>query len=131
MRIGIASEGPDMASKVSERFGRAPYFIIYDVESGDMRAVENPPAGGGAGIRAGNLLATHGAEYLITGGGVGPNAYEVLSTAGIKVIGNFKGTVAEAIEKFKKGELKVTQNPLDSSKMEHGPGMGSGRGRRW
>ena len=128
MKIGIASEGPDMTSRVSERFGRALYFIFYDVDTGEMEVVENPPAGGGEGIRAGNLLASHGAEYLITGGGVGPNAYEVLSAAGIKVIGNFKGTVAEAIERFKKGELQVTQDPLDSSKMEHG---GHSGGSRW
>jgi predicted Fe-Mo cluster-binding NifX family protein len=127
MRIGIASEGPDMASRVSDRFGRTPYFIIYDMETGDFEAVDNSSVGGGAGIRAGNLLASKGVEYVITGGGVGPNAHEALSAAGIKVIGNFKGTVSEAIEKFKKGELQVTQNPLDDSKMEHGEHGGA----RW
>ena len=127
MKIGIASNGPDVNSEVSDRFGRAAYFIFYDLESGDMDVADNTSAGGGAGIRAGNLIASKGAEYVITGGGVGPNAHEALSAAGIKVIGNFKGTVADAIEKFKKGELTVTQNPLVSE----GRGMAGGKGSRW
>ena len=119
MKIGIAAMGPDLDSQVSERFGRAPYFLIYDIDSGELEAVPNDVGGGGAGVRAGMTLANNGVEYLITGGGVGPNAHEALSSAGIKVIGFTKGTVKEVVERFKKGELKVTQDVLVEGKHEH------------
>ena len=119
MKIGIAAMGPDMDSQVSERFGRAPYFIIYDVETGSFEAVPNDVSGGGAGVRAGMTLSSRGIEYLITGGGVGPNAHEALSSAGIKVIGFTKGTVKEVVERFKNGELEVTQDVLVEGKHEH------------
>ncbi len=119
MKIGIASTGTDMDSQISERFGRAPYFIIYDVESGSFEAVPNEVSGGGAGVKAGMTLASKGIEFVITGGGVGPNAYEALNSAGIKIIGNTKGTVKDAVERFKKGELQVTQDILVEGKHEH------------
>ncbi len=106
MKIAVAAEGNELKSKVSRRFGRTEYFIIYDIENGDFEAVKNDSGGGGAGIKAGNLLASKGVEYAITGGGVGPNAYEALSAANIRPIGNFEGTVEEAVKAFEKGELK-------------------------
>ncbi len=112
MKIAVAAEGNELSSKVSRRFGRTEYFIIYDMETGEFEAVKNDSGGGGAGIKAGNLLALKGAEYAITGGGIGPNAHEALSAAKIRGIGNFEGTVEEAVAAFKKGELKVTHEPL-------------------
>ena len=119
MKIGIAAMGPDMDSQVSERFGRAPYFIIYDTDTGDFNAVPNEVSGGGAGVKAGMTLSSQGVEYIITGGGVGPNAYETLSAAGIKIIGNTRGTIKDVVERFKKGELQVTQDILVEGKHEH------------
>jgi predicted Fe-Mo cluster-binding NifX family protein len=119
MKIGIAAVGSDMDSQVSDRFGRTPYFIIYDTDSGSFEAVPNEVGGGGAGVKAGMTLASKGVEYVITGGGVGPNAYEALNSAGIKIIGNTKGTVKEVAERFKNGELQPTQDVLVEGKHEH------------
>ncbi len=119
MKIGIASLGNDMESEISDRFGRTPYFIIYDLDKDDFEAVINEVGGGGAGVKAGMTLASKGVEYMITGGGVGPNAYEALNSAGIKIIAHVKGTVNDAVERFKKGELEVSQEVLVEGKHEH------------
>jgi predicted Fe-Mo cluster-binding NifX family protein len=48
-----------------------------------------------------------GAQAVVTGN-VGPKAFRILNAAGIKVYLSAEGTVAEAIRKFKAGELKET-----------------------
>ncbi len=107
MKICVTSEGPTLDSKVETRFGRGRYFIFVDPDTMNYEAVENPSinAMGGAGIQAAQLIAQNGAEVVITGGNFGPNAAQALSSFGIQMIGGFSGTVREAIEKFKRGEL--------------------------
>ena len=41
MKIGISSTGTSLESNVDMRFGRCPYFIIYDTESNDFEHIEN------------------------------------------------------------------------------------------
>jgi predicted Fe-Mo cluster-binding NifX family protein len=112
MKLAISSSGKTLESNVDPRFGRCPYFIIYDIESGDLEAIENQSrqAMGGAGIQAAQRIADKKVEAAVTGN-VGPNAYKVLSSASIKVFSGISGTVEEAIEKIKKGELKTTSEP--------------------
>jgi len=52
-----------------------------------------------------------GAQVVITGH-CGPKAFKVLSSAGVKVITGAEGVkIKEALEKYKKGELKPTLEP--------------------
>ena len=108
MKVAITSQGTELSSPVDPRFGRAKYFIVVDTESGSFEAVDNAQnlnAPQGAGIQAAQNVSAKGAEVVVTGH-VGPNAFRTLSAAGIKIAVGAEGTVSEALEKFKAGELK-------------------------
>ncbi len=131
MKVCVTSQGDNLDSQVDPRFGRCPYFLIIDTDSMDFEAIENSSVrvGGGAGIVSGQLIASKGAEMVITGN-VGPNAFQTLQAANIKIIIGASGTVKQAIEEFKKGQLKPTEGPSVGSKFGMpGGGIGGGRGR--
>lgn len=108
MKVAITSQGKELSSPVDLRFGRAKYFIIADTDSGDFEAADNTQnlnAPQGAGIQSAQNIVNKGVEAVISGH-CGPNAFRTLSAAGIKIVVGAEGTVAEALEKFKTGELK-------------------------
>ncbi|MBU1933249.1 MAG: NifB/NifX family molybdenum-iron cluster-binding protein [Candidatus Omnitrophica bacterium] len=117
MKICITSDGDKLDSKVDPRFGRCQYFIIIDTDTMEFEAICNPniDAMGGAGIQSGQLISGENVKSVITGN-VGPNAFQTLKAAGIDVITGVSGTIKEAAEKYKKGELKPTQGPSVNSK---------------
>lgn len=113
MKVVITSSGDGLDSPVDPRFGRAGRFILVDTETGGVQAVDNTQnlnAAQGAGIQAAQNVSRLGAEVLMTGH-CGPKAFATLRAAGIKVITGVQGTVAEAIERFKRGELAPTEAP--------------------
>ncbi|HNT97161.1 MAG TPA: NifB/NifX family molybdenum-iron cluster-binding protein [Elusimicrobiales bacterium] len=97
--------GGSLDAKVSERFGRAPYFVV--VESDDMtftpvlNAAESMQ--GGAGPEAVRQAAEQGAKVVLTGE-LGPNAKNALVVAGIQGVIGLKGekTVRQAVEEYLK-----------------------------
>jgi predicted Fe-Mo cluster-binding NifX family protein len=113
MKIAVTSQGTDLSSEVDARFGRAKYFIICDADTGEYRAVDNKVnlnAPQGAGIQAGELVVREGAKVLLTGH-CGPKAFRVLSAAGVAVFNGCSGTVEQAIESYRKGELQKSEAP--------------------
>jgi len=113
MKIAITSQGKDLQSQVDPRFGRAPWLIVADTETGRFEAhdnAQNAQAMQGAGIQAAQNVARLGVGCVLTGH-CGPNAFRTLSAAGIQVIVGVQGTVAEAIERFKRGELEAAERP--------------------
>lgn len=133
MKIVISSQGPDLNSPCDPRFGRCAFFIFYDLEKDEYESVENPFAGayGGAGIQAAQFVIQKGVNAVISGS-VGPNAFGVLESAGIQVFMIQGGTVKEAIEAFKRGELPPLAGPGMGGfgpGRGFGPGMGGGFGR--
>lgn len=112
MKIGITSTGENLESNVDPRFGRGRYFLIVDTESLKYETISNESmiASGGAGIQAAQTIAKKNIQAVITGN-IGPNAFKTLSAAGIKVYTGVNGTVKQAVEQYKKGELKETQAP--------------------
>ncbi|NLX49274.1 MAG: dinitrogenase iron-molybdenum cofactor biosynthesis protein [Methanospirillum sp.] len=110
MKVCITSKGTTLDSPAEERFGRAPYFIFVDTDTGSVEAVQNPFAdgAGGVGPRAAQLLTSHGAGAMVSGQ-VGGNAREALLTAGIAMYTyGDGGTVADALEKFRNDALTRT-----------------------
>ena len=103
MKIAVSSMGGSLSAQVSEKFGRAQYFLIVDSDTMKFDVVRNPYIGelSGVGPQTASLIAKHGAETVLTGA-CGPNAKAALESAGIKVTG-VRGTVSEAVQKHIKG----------------------------
>ena len=117
MKICVTSEGDNLDYKVDPRFGRCQYFIIVDTDTLAFEAIQNPniEAMGGAGIQSGQFVAEKKVKAVLTGN-VGPNAFQTLRSAGIDVVTGISCTVKEAVEKYKKGDVKPTEGPSVSSK---------------
>ena len=131
MKIGISSTVEDLNAQVDPRFGRCQYFLIVDTESMSFESISNESAmaSGGAGIQAAQTIAKTGVKIMVTGN-MGPNAFQTLSAAGIKIFTGATGTINEAIDKYKKGELQETAAPnVGSHSGMGGAGRGVGRGR--
>jgi predicted Fe-Mo cluster-binding NifX family protein len=117
MKICITSQGDNLNSQVDPRFGRCQYFIIADSETFDFEAIKNPNLEntGGVGVQSSQLIANKNVKVVITGN-VGPNAFQTLRAAGVEIITGVTGSIKDAIEKYKNGEFKLTQNSTVDSK---------------
>lgn len=107
MKIALTTSGTDLNGPLDSRFGRAPAFLIYDLESDTFEMLDNDQnlhAAQGAGIQSAETVARSGAECLITGH-CGPKAYRVLTAANIRIYNVECSTVAEALELLRQGKL--------------------------
>ncbi len=110
MKIAVTATGRDIRSDLDPRFGRAEYFIVVDADSMAYEVVENAQnlnLPQGAGIQAGKTIVENNVDVLISGN-CGPKAFKVLNSAGVKVVVGPGGSVIDAVEKYKRGELAVT-----------------------
>ncbi len=105
MKIAVTSSGGSLDSAVSEKFGRAPYFVIVDSETMAFEPVLNAAeaVNSGAGPEAVRQIAARGAQLLLTGH-VGGNAQQALDAAGIKAVTGITppDTVRQAVGKYLK-----------------------------
>jgi len=111
MKICVTSQGPDLASEVDPRFGRAKFFIIYNDEDETFEVVDNTQnkeASGGAGIQAASTVAENDCDWVISGH-MGPKALAVLQEAGVSVATGASGKVSDALRAFREGELEETE----------------------
>ncbi len=117
MKICITSQGDNLDAKVDPLFGRCKFFIIVEPETLEYEVISNPniDTSGGAGIQSGQIIAEKKVKAVITGN-VGPNAFRTLNTAGILIFTGASGSIRQAIEKYKSGELKLTEVPTSESK---------------
>ena len=123
MKICVTAVSDSLDAQVDPRFGRCQYFLIVNSESMESEAIPNESSysAHGAGIQAAQTVANIGVEMVVTGN-VGPNAFNVLSAAGIKIVTGASGSIRDAVEKYKKGQLKEISSPT--------VGGHSGMGRR-
>ncbi len=132
MKIAISSTGPDIEADIDMRFGRCPYFLVVEVDGGEIKntdSFENTGAQqmGGAGISAAQFVADKGAKAIITGN-VGPRAFQVFSQFGIEVY-TASGKIKDAVEKFSKNELKKVEGATGPMFAGNPGGAGSGAGQ--
>jgi predicted Fe-Mo cluster-binding NifX family protein len=113
MKLAITTSGDGLDAPLESRFGRAPSFLLYDLDQESYQVVDNQQslnAAQGAGIQAAETIARLGAGALVTGH-CGPKAFRVLAAAGIKIFNTDAGTVAEALDRYRAGQLIEANAP--------------------
>ena len=113
MTVAITSRGPDLASEVDPRFGRAKFFIVVDTDTGQFTAHDNTQnlnAVQGAGIQAARNVAGLGVDAVITGH-VGPKAFTALQAADVKIYVGAGGSVSAAVDQLRDGQLQCATKP--------------------
>jgi predicted Fe-Mo cluster-binding NifX family protein len=107
-KVVITASDGHLDAPVDARFGRAPWLLLVDLESGLLQQAvdtrDQAMAPQGAGIRAAETVARLGATALVTGH-CGPKAFRALEAARIAVITGATGTVAETVAAVRDGRL--------------------------
>jgi predicted Fe-Mo cluster-binding NifX family protein len=129
MKVAVTSTGNSLDSEVSSVFGRCPYFIIADIDNGEITGdltTEKPAMNvTGAGNKAAEFIANNEVKVLISGA-LGPNAFNILRQVGIKVYKFESGSVRDNLKLFM--EDKLSEITSSSSGGPGAGGRGSGRG---
>jgi len=113
MQIAISlQENNGLDSAVSPIFGRCPYFMLYDTETGTFQIKKNSAksAAGGAGVQAAQMVVNEGAQAVISGN-LGPKAHSVLASAQIKIFQCESGNAKTALEQFQQQALSSLSGP--------------------
>ena len=158
MKIAISSTGKDLSSQVDHRFGRCAYFIIIETDDMSFEACENEniALSGGVGIQSASFIISKGVKAVLTGN-CGPKAMQTFEAGEVEVFTGQTGTVKEAVERYKNGNLRPSAEATVAEKsglnesgaagyyqapgvgrcmggtgrgMGMGRGMGGGTGRR-
>lgn len=108
MKIVIPVDNNSMDTNVCISFGRTPYFLVYNIETGNNSFIDNSAAAslGGAGIKAAQSIVDSGAEAIITPR-CGENAAEVIRAAGIKLYKTINDSIQDNIQAYKEGNLNL------------------------
>jgi predicted Fe-Mo cluster-binding NifX family protein len=109
MKIFISAQSKTKDTLMDPRFGRCQVFQVYDTNTNEFIAIDNPgyTSGGGAGIQASNFLIDQKADVLITGH-LGPNAQDVLKNSNIKVYTANPKNINDILKDYM--ENKLAQN---------------------
>jgi len=104
MKIAAAVDEKNENASVSERAGRASYYLIFDGKGNLLEALENPFArgGGGAGYGVAKMLADKSVDIVIAAK-MGDNMKEALASRGLEfreISGNTKDAIARYTSKL-------------------------------
>ncbi len=78
MKIVISATGRNKESKINTTFGRAPFFLIVDTKTKELKVIENTARDrpNGVGITAVNTVEKEGIDAVMTAD-IGPLAFEI------------------------------------------------------
>lgn len=106
MKTMLTTDQPYLEGKISNRFARASYFLIYDLENGQFQVIENSFIGThGAGPKVVQIAIDNDVSAIISAI-PGETAMDALKESKIKVYDGRGFSAKDAIEKFKNGALK-------------------------
>lgn len=98
-----------LEADMDPRFGRAPWFVLVDLESGEVKEVianTSLTAAHGAGTGAAALVSSHGADAVISGR-FGPKARQALLAMGLSLWTAPDGlTVGQVVARMRSNALK-------------------------
>jgi len=108
MKIAIPASKKDINSQINPRFGRCPFYLVFQDNQEEFEVIENSAnnAFRGAGISAAQTLANKNIQAVITTN-IGPNAQNALQSANIKIYladNNLK--INQALKQLKENKLK-------------------------
>ena len=117
MRVVFPTSTPDgLFAKRGAHFGKAPFYVIVDIENNEIKDIDFTPNPGHSGGACGNAvlnIKNLGADVLIVSG-IGARPLEGFKRENIKVY--FDGeskTVEESIKKFLESKLEE-MNPAQA-----------------
>ena len=116
MKVVVTALGTDSDSQVDPHFGRARYFLFVDTETGQIKSHDNSAgvnAAQGAGIQAGQLVVSQGAEAVVTGS-VGPKAFRALQAGKVAVYVGAAGSIQDALADLEAGRLERASAPTNA-----------------
>lgn len=123
MKIAVTAENNNgLDSIVAQHFGHAPFFILVDVDNGEVTAtqtVANPFVNGHAPGQIPGFIQQQNADVMLSGG-MGGRAIQFFQQAGIQTATGASGTVRQALENYLGGKLTGAA-PCDES-VAHGHG---------
>jgi len=103
-----AKDGNGLNARLSEHFSRAPYFIIVELEDGNISNVQAVPNEsehfGGFGLPSERILQFR-LNAVITYG-MGSRALSIFQEAGIAVLKANADTVKDVVEAYKQDKLE-------------------------
>jgi len=108
MKIAISTTTAGEAATLEMRFGRCPYFAVYNSETKEFEWFENEgiKATSGAGTGAAQALINRNIDIVISGQ-FGPKAVQVLEAGKIKMLlAPADMPLDEVISKWRDGTLK-------------------------
>ena len=108
MKIAFTTSGDSLDAQLDSRFGRAPKFLVYDLDTDSFEIVDNKQnlnAAQGAGIQSAESVSRTGAAAVVTGN-CGPKAFRALQAAGVKIYTVEDTTIADALAQYREGVLK-------------------------
>lgn len=107
IKIAVAASAAEDTSEISRLAGRAPYYLIFDINGKLLEVTPNKfrDARGGAGIAVANFLADKQVTAVIAGE-FGPNMIDALKKRGVKYF-QMTGGAKKAVEELVvSGQLK-------------------------
>lgn len=134
MKLLITADGPTLESQVARRFGHATHFLTVDAETRSVLATyETKKMPAHTLVLA---LTEIGIRTILTGD-IGPHAFQLSSKNDVRVAITGHMTVAEAIDRFNQGQLKILDAPTllhaaeehEAHRLEHRFQFGKGRGK--
>lgn len=110
MILIISAQNSALESQIDSRFGRSPWLILFDTETNQWEAFENPGASqsGGAGVAAAQFVVDQKANVVMSGD-FGPNAARAFQAANVEMRLFIENTVTvqEAVDQFKNNKLPM------------------------
>ncbi len=105
MKIAISATGRNIESNIDTTFGRAPFFLIVDTKTKEVKVIVNKVGDrpSGVGVTVGNILANEEIDAVITTD-IGPFAFETFEQCGIRIYRG-EGKINDAIQQFTEGKL--------------------------
>jgi predicted Fe-Mo cluster-binding NifX family protein len=125
MRIAFSTDTDQgMESPISGHFGRCPYYVVLDMDGGQVKEINTVPNPYFREHQPGNIpdfIKQQGVHTIISGG-MGRRAYGFFQQHGIQVATGAKGKVAAALQDFLDGSLFDGEPTCSGGHHHHGGG---------